>query len=68
MAKKEIKWVPFDYNEVEGFAQLKEADTTVDRKRIFNDIEKYYRNNPKLQGYWLRLVIDLIRGKVSEAR
>ena len=66
MAKKEMKWVPFDYNEVEGFSLLKEAKTTAERKRVFNEIEKYYRENPKLQGYWLRLVIDLIRCSIPE--
>ncbi len=66
MAKKEMEWVPFDYNEVEGFSLLKEAKTTSERKRAFNEIEKYYRENPKQQGYWLRLVIDLIRCSISE--
>lgn len=66
MAKKEMEWVPFDYNEVEGFSLLKEAETTAERKRVFNEIEKYYRENPKLQGYWLRLVIDLIRCSIPE--
>lgn len=66
MAKKEMEWVPFDYNEVEGFSLLKEAKTTSERKRTFNEIEKYYRENPKLQGYWLRLVIDLIRCSIPE--
>ena len=66
MAKKEMEWVPFDYNEVEGFSLLKEAETTAERKRAFNEIEKYYRENPKLQGYWLRLVIDLIRCSIPE--
>ena len=41
MAKKEMEWVPFDYNEVEGFSLLKEAKTTSERKRAFNEIEKY---------------------------
>ena len=66
MAKKEMEWVPFDYNEVEGFSLLKEAKTTSEKKRAFNEIEKYYRENPKLQGYWLRLVIDLIRCSIPE--
>lgn len=66
MAKKEMEWVPFDYNEVEGFSLFKEAKTTSERKRAFNEIEKYYRENPKQQGYWLRLVIDLIRCSISE--
>ena len=68
MAKKEIIFLPCDYSMVEGYDELIAAKTDKDRKLILDAIAERYKKVDNKQGYYLRLLIDLIKQEVADIK
>ena len=68
MAKKEIIFLPCEYSMVEGYDELIAAKTDKDRKLILDAIAERYKKVDNKQGYYLRLLIDLIKQEVADIK